>query len=661
MACAGVALVVSGCTNHSESEGEGCGVVRLGVSFDGATRAESAPQINFIKVANSVGVIREWTSLDQIPAELVLTSGTYTVSVDAGVTATGFDCVHYSGSSEFTVSAGSNESVEVVCTIDNVLAGVTFDKTVTDNLADYSVTVSADANNAITFGASDTERVGYFAPSKNLKSLSWNFTASTAKGEPVAASGKIDNVKPATEYRLCVKYKLQPLGGVVITIELDETTEDVTDAFDIYGRAEVKALDFDITELQQERPEPFTIRAKAPSTIVSLSATSAIYGDEPVELLSLGDVEGVVVTKINDNEYTISLSAEYVATLPGGVTDIVFTVTDDKDNSAGATVSFLKAGINAVDSWDVWATKTTVSATMPRVAGAVQFGYTAGGEWTKVDATYDQAAEGYTANLSGLTPSTSYSVSLFVGGVAMGEPISITTESAPQILDGDFENWHKNDKTWYPYAEGATAYWDTGNKGATTLGEDWNITTRDEDPRPGSTGSYCAHLQSAFPSLMGIGKFAAGNIYVGKYAGTNGTNGQVDFGQPFTGRPTALHGWYKCNVGQINKTASGAPVTSGPDRYQLMICLTTGVHRVDTSDSSTFFNCKTDSKVVAWGEILGTQSVGNWTEFTLPLTYVKEGVRPTHIIIVATASSYGDYFTGSTDSWMRVDDFELIY
>lgn len=661
MACAGVALVVSGCTNHSESEGEGCGVVRLGVSFDSATRAESAPQINFIKVANSVGVIREWSSLDEIPAELVLTSGTYTVSVDAGVAETGFDCVHFAGSSEFTVSAGSNESVEVVCTIDNVLASVAFDQTVVDNLTDYSVVVSADAGNAITFGANDTARVGYFVPSKNLKSLSWSFSASTAEGAPVSANGKIDNVKPATEYRLCVKYKRQPMGGVVITIELDEATEDVTDAFDIYGRAEVKALDFDITEVQQARPEPFTIRAKAPSTIVSLCATSAIYGDEPVELLTLGEVEGVVVTKINDNEYTISLEADYVASLPGGVTDIVFTVTDDKENSAGATVSFLKAGINAVADWDVWATKTTVSATMPCVADAVQFGYTSGGEWTKVDATYNQSAEGYTANLSGLTPSTTYSVSLFVGGVATGDPISITTEDAPQIPNGDFEGWHKSSKTWYPYAEGATPFWDSGNEGATTLGEDWNITLSSEDPRPGSTGKLCARMKSAFPSLMGIGKFAAGNIYVGKYAGTNGTNGQVDFGQPFTARPTALHGWYKAGVGQINKTASGAPVTSGPDRYQIMICLTTGVHRVDTSNSSSFFNCKTDSKVVAWGEILGTESVNNWTEFTLPLTYVKEGVRPTHIIIVATASSYGDYFTGSTDSWMCVDDFELIY
>lgn len=661
MACAGVALVVSGCTNNLESEGEGCGVVRLGVSFDGATRAENAPQINFIKVANSVGVIREWTSLDQIPAELVLTSGTYTVSVDAGVAATGFDCVHYSGSSEFVVSAGSDEGVEVVCTIDNVLAGVTFDQSVVDNLTDYSVTVSADADNTITFGVSDTARVGYFAPNKNLKSLSWNFTASTTEGSPVSASGKIDNVKPATEYRLCVKYKLQPLGGVVISVELDESTEDVNDVFDIYGRAEVKALDFDITEVQQARPEPFTIRAKAPSTIVSLSAMSAIYGDEAVELLSQSGVEGVVVTKINDTEYTISLNAEYVAGLPGGVTDIVFIVTDDKDNSAGATVSFLKAGVNAVGQWDVWATKTTVSATMPVVSGAVQFGYASGEEWTLVDATYNQETESYVANIAGLTPSTTYAVSLFVDGMATGDPINITTEAAPQVPDSDFENWHKNGKVWYPYASGGSAYWDTGNPGATTLGDSWNITLSSEDPRPGSTGKLCARMQSAFPSMMGIGKFAAGNIYVGHFAGTKGTNGQVDFGKPFTGRPTALHGWFKCNVGQINKTGSGAPVTSGPDRYQIMICLTTGVHRVDTSDSSTFFNFKSDSKVVAWGEIIGTKSVGEWTEFTLPLTYIKSDVRPTHITIVATASSYGDYFTGSTDSWMCVDDFELIY
>ena len=657
-----LAVVFAGCAFEPQAGGEGNGTVRFGISFESSTRAEATPQINLIEVANGVGVIRSWNSLDEVPAELVLTSGTYTVSVDAGVDSTGFDCAHYSGSSEFTVSAGSDESVEVVCTIDNVLMGVTFDQTVIDNLTDYSVVVAADADNTITFGAEDVARVGYIAYSAKPQALAWTFTATTLKGLPVVANGTIENVKPATEYRLNVKYKLQPLGGVAITIELDEQTEDVTDSFDIYGRAEMKALDFDVAEVQQLRAEPYTISVTAPFDIASICVSSAIFGEEPVELLSESVVEGLVVTQISAVEYTVALPFEYLSTLPAGITDFSFSATDIKGKNANLTASFFVPSLNAIDTWDVWATKAPVSATMPEYTVAVQFGYaTEGGEWTLVDPAYDQAAEGYALTLSGLTPSTTYTVGLFVNGTAIGATQTFTTEAAPAILDGDFENWHKSDKTWFPYAEGAAGYWDTGNSGATTLGEDWNITTREEDPRPGSTGSYCAHLQSAYPSLLGIGKFAAGNIYVGKYAGTNGTNGQVDFGQPFTGRPTALRGWYKCNVGEINKTGSGAPVTSGPDRYQIMICLTTGVHRVDTSSSSTFFNCKTDSKVIAYGEILSSESKADWTEFTLPLTYVKEGVRPTHIIIVATASSYGDYFTGSTDSWMCVDDFELIY
>lgn len=34
---------------------------------------------------------------------------------------------------------------------------------------------------------------------------------------------------------------------------------------------------------------------------------------------------------------------------------------------------------------------------------------------------------------------------------------------------------------------------------------------------------------------------------------------------------------------------------------------------------------------------------------------------PNYIVIVASASKYGDYFTGSTGSTMWLDDLELIY
>ena len=41
--------------------------------------------------------------------------------------------------------------------------------------------------------------------------------------------------------------------------------------------------------------------------------------------------------------------------------------------------------------------------------------------------------------------------------------------------------------------------------------------------------------------------------------------------------------------------------------------------------------------------------------------YATTSQIPTHLIIVCTGSRFGDYFTGSTQSLLLVDDFELVY
>ena len=43
-----------------------------------------------------------------------------------------------------------------------------------------------------------------------------------------------------------------------------------------------------------------------------------------------------------------------------------------------------------------------------------------------------------------------------------------------------------------------------------------------------------------------------------------------------------------------------------------------------------------------------------------PIDYKRTDVRPSNIVVVASASKMGDYFTGGP-SKMWVDDFELIY
>jgi hypothetical protein len=46
---------------------------------------------------------------------------------------------------------------------------------------------------------------------------------------------------------------------------------------------------------------------------------------------------------------------------------------------------------------------------------------------------------------------------------------------------------------------------------------------------------------------------------------------------------------------------------------------------------------------------------------TLPIEHTNFESETTHLLLTFTCSGYGDYFTGSSESWMYVDDIELLY
>lgn len=48
-------------------------------------------------------------------------------------------------------------------------------------------------------------------------------------------------------------------------------------------------------------------------------------------------------------------------------------------------------------------------------------------------------------------------------------------------------------------------------------------------------------------------------------------------------------------------------------------------------------------------------------EFRIPIEYRSTDTKPTSIILVASSSKYGDYFTGGIGSTMWLDDLELVY
>lgn len=363
----------------------------------------------------------------------------------------------------------------------------------------------------------------------------------------------------------------------------------------------------------------------------------------------------------------------------------VYVTTHGRTETWRITISFIEPTVS-LTGCDVWATVAWLRAEGDTSGGdecGFMYRESGSGEWSKY--VVSSVGDGYfEAKISGLKPLTIYEIKSYIGELESTVE-SRTSEDTPTLPNGDFESWSKPSKVIYPFLDEASRYWDTGNTGSTTLSENDNLTEGDSsDIRPGTSGTTSARLTSKFVGIGSLGKFAAGNIFVGAYERTLGMSGGIiALGRTFTQRPIALRGWVKYNCGVIDKVdqiPSGVEIvqnvttdigtiymalgTWSPQSYTYSGTTYTATQQtpvfISTSDKSTIFDPAGD-EVVAYGEVQYRASTDGWIEFEIPLNYYTTSVVPSNIIIVASASLYGDYFTGSTSSQMWVDDFELIY
>ena len=187
-------------------------------------------------------------------------------------------------------------------------------------------------------------------------------------------------------------------------------------------------------------------------------------------------------------------------------------------------------------------------------------------------------------------------------------------------------------------------------------------------------GEHSLLMASAYVVI----KFAAGNVFSGEYYKTIGTSGGViRLGRPFTARPRSLVLKLKYKGGIITDKTFGGKPDSDPvkvgdrDRGSVWVALGTWDYRkyggspespveINTTDRSTFFD-PASPDVIAYGRFIAEKDIDEWTRVEIPLDYVSTSRKPTHIIISAASSMLGDYFTGSADSKMWIDDIQLVY
>ena len=358
--------------------------------------------------------------------------------------------------------------------------------------------------------------------------------------------------------------------------------------------------------------------------------------------------------------------------MSGGSQVIELTVGDSDGGVVTKSLPYVLQGVNTYSKkgTDLWLGTGILSATVFGSPEKVEIKYREGSDDWKTFTAAASATNTYEAVVSGLSAERTYEYNLVIDGETVGTSLTFTTASGAQIPNGDLEGWCESGGVIIPFSSAANSYWCTGNYGTATLGK--NITQSSTDVRPGSKGKKSAYMHSEYVVV----KFAAGNIFVGEFAGLVGTKGGiVNFGRPFTLRPRKLVVWLKYNSGVIDRIDSvpdNDDVKLGDkDRGQVFIAVGDWDYRkfggtpespvqVNTTDRSTFFDPKSEG-VIGYGSHIFTDSSDGWQRVEIPLEYVSTSRKPTHIIVSCASSMLGDYFTGSSDSKLWVDGMELIY
>ncbi len=421
------------------------------------------------------------------------------------------------------------------------------------------------------------------------------------------------------------------------------------------------------------------------------------------------DAANVDGGKVKVDEVYITFSKEFLDALPASDTEYVvsFESTDSRNqvgtgslriaNSDAAVEHLAPVGVAPApnpqtDPMAVLAKSATLTGyvyTPEETNPGIRYREEGALEWTEAYPSSVQGAArrsarrnastrgettSFVVNLKNLKPGTTYEYKAFCDGYDSADIQKFTTESVFAIDNASFENWSTYEAQTMlgkrtvilPGAGGdkTVSFWGCGNEGGATA----NRILTDKSTDMVHSGQYSARLASN----SAIGIIAAGNIFAGYYVKTDGTNGVLKFGREYNGsHPTKVRVYANYRPGGGVTIKSGNEklvdiVKDGTDHGQIYVALTDEAIDIRTNPDNQKLFSTDDPHVLAYGQVTWTEAFGpdgSLQMIEIPFEYFERAktTPATHLVIVACASKFGDYFAGSASSVMYLDDFELVY
>lgn len=656
-----------------------------------------------IRIYSGETLIQKYQGIDNLPAEIALANGNYSVRVTAGDSvAASFEQRFFEGIKEFAIAKGETSTVEVNCGIANTVVAIAWDQSLQEVFkGDCQVTITS-ATGELVYSSANADAKGYFSLPEDNRKLTCKFSATTLGGEEYVRTTELSDVKDATLYNLTYSYssvEQGPTGGAALQIQIDETPLiEEEHVITIKQRPVITCKDGEETTYDLEQPmylelnaqKDFYVQVATSSTLNSLMIQNENFKQwgfivNQFDMLKLEGQEealkqfGISVSEkkqtLTGDVWTIFFAKKLVAQMTGveGSVSTTIEAVDAAGKSRKVVWNIVASSATVVTDEiipsEVWTSKATLRGTVTTALESVpKFRYRAKNtaDWTTVEATLVENA--FSKEITGLTPGTTYEYQAMDGEKASSITYEFTTETAFQPENASFEYVSGSCPLWI-YGDGQSMWWDSGNKGS-SMGSK-NLTTQDGSIY--KDGKYSLKLAST--SILG--NFAAGNVFTGQFLGTESLKyGILGWGRPCTSRPKALKVWVRYTPGTVD---FGGHIPAGESDNGIIYVAVGDWQSTDSSYGAewpvvvrtkgpSLFDPH-DSGTIGYGEQIFTENYGTDTEtsmkeITIPLDYEGYGGddrKPKSIIIVAAASRYGDYYEGSTSSVMWLDDMELIY
>ncbi len=678
-----------------------------------------------IYISNDKGLVFKEKGISNVPEQISLRQGNYIAEAWTGDSVpASFESKFYRCYQPIQIIGGTNE-INLTCKIANVVASVNANSIDETQVKNLKVTASTSIGSLEFTSDNFQTSKGYFMmPYDNEgnreSTLTLKIEGENILQEHFTKTKTVENAKPGYEYVVNITYddtQDGPNGGGYIKVTVDETEIVKASTVEILGAPLIEGVEFDISKqiigeqgkftgdkhvkvVAFDEISAFTIECKDQSslnlpakavdlklcddaTIAELHA-AGINWDKTVE-----NIEG------NDNHTRqlsyITFSEKYLNSLPERNTEynIILSATDRNGKTTSKTLR-IAVGEDAIiyddplvveDAIDpkepnymaIGARSATLRASVKDESATglgIQYREVGGADWTKVPASSTRASEMVSVTLTNLKPGTVYEYKAYADGFEASESKRFTTESMFSIPNASMEEWSnfsENNKVLIPGAGGERTFWDSGNHGSSKM----SVTLTQGSNEMINSGSLSAKLRSQFVGLGGsIGKFAAGNLFAGSYLRTDGTDGVLEFGRPYNGsHPKKLRVYVNYRPGKVEKEGDYLPV-GAEDIGQIYVALTTSKIEIQTKKAAKLFPTSEGDqdydKLVAYGQYTFEGNYGADGELKvldIPIEYFSNSktVKPSHLVIVCSASKYGDYFNGGEGSTMYVDDFELVY